>query len=78
MGRETGWPSMMGLGHPPAALSKPFRLRMIFTCALAYFVISFLTQCLDMLANSPAFAVHMPESGKFDFVVASFSLSVRA
>jgi len=30
MGRETDWPSMMGLGHLPAALSNPFRLKMIF------------------------------------------------
>jgi hypothetical protein len=39
MGKETGLPSMMGLGHPPAVLSKPFRLKMIFTVTLVGFTV---------------------------------------
>ena len=59
MGRDTGWPSMMGLGHPPAALSKPFRLKMIFTVTLVRFTASRgLVHRLGMPANSPSFAVH--------------------
>jgi hypothetical protein len=54
MGSETGWPSMMGLGHPPAALSKPLRLKMIFIFTLVRFTVSLsLVHRLGMLVNAP-------------------------
>src|SRR5829696_421526 len=55
MGRDTGWPSMMGLGHPPAALSKPLRLKMIFTFALVRVTVRLgLVHRLGMPANAPS------------------------
>jgi hypothetical protein len=70
---------MMGLGQPPAALSKPFRLKMIFTLTLVRFTVSRgLGHGLGMPANSPSFAVHTTESGQFASAVASSSPSATA
>jgi hypothetical protein len=33
IGNDTGRPSMMGLGHPPAEESNPFRLNTTFNAA---------------------------------------------
>jgi hypothetical protein len=45
----------MGLGHPPAVLSKPFRLKMIFTVTLVGFTVIFgLVHRLGMPANLPS------------------------
>src|ERR1700733_8015079 len=33
MGSDSGWPSIIGLGHPPAVPSKPFRLKIIFNAS---------------------------------------------
>src|SRR5215207_8014205 len=55
MGKETGCPSIMGLGQPPAALSKPFRLKTIFNFALVWFTASRgLGHRLGLPANSPS------------------------
>src|SRR5215218_2034943 len=55
MGKETGLPSIMALGQPPAALSKPFRLKMIFTVALVWFTASRgLGHRLGIPANLPS------------------------
>ena len=42
VGNDNGRPPMIGLGHPPAVLSKPFRLKMTFMlpralCAVSVF-----------------------------------------
>jgi hypothetical protein len=74
MGRETGWPSIIGLGQPPAALSKPLRLKMIFTVTLVRFTVSRgLGHCIGKSANSPSFAVHTTESGQFASAITSSS-----